>query len=523
MAVLRNNPFIRIQKNWKAETPRRNYIIPRNIPVQGLLDRLRDAGFNPEFKFENRLSFKYFDTQDGLLFKSGARLMRDLTENTWVLIEKTGPALVQAWPEDTIPDEGEFAARVRKLIKGRGLIPLMIIQRDDKKFELAAGDGVRCEVVIEEYIFSDADAKRKRTGPGLFYIPELTAAREDFFSGMLTALSLRPFEEDILAAGLSSLGLPLPGAPIFAEYAVGKDDTVQSGLEKIVMLQGYRIWAHTEGTLRNSDAEFLHDMRVATRRLRSALRFIPEYFDEYFCLQVKNDLAWIGDLLGRVRDMDVFIEKLEDCAKKLGIPGAAAESIIKKLTAVHESDRRILNKAIKSFRFSELMDRLMNFKKYAFFKDTALGLTLREMSTGLILAGLKRTSRAMKAAETGFASENLHALRIACKRLRYTCEFFTPLFDERIKNVIRSIIKFQDCLGEHQDAIVAIKRLESLFFDLPKGAREQSADAINSLIRFYKERSAEKKEEFLRIKPEYELISGGLNQIMETNSTNTSG
>ena len=70
----------------------------------------------------------------------------------------------------------------------------------------------------------------------------------------------------------------------------------------------------------------------------------------------------------------------------------------------------------------------------------------------------------------------LHRLRILMKRLRYTCEFFREAFPgpdpdhgPPIGSYIKALVRFQDCLGEHQDAMVAMARIETLAHELVTG------------------------------------------------------
>ena len=287
-------------------------------------------------------------------------------------------------------------------------------------------------------------------------------------------------------------------------------------MEKIVALQAYRIWANTAGTLQNLDPEYLHDMRVATRRLRSALRFIKNYFDEYFCEYVRNELAWLAGYLGRVRDMDVFIETLEGVRMSLNLPEGPCTTVIALLKKRHYSDRRLLNSAIKSKRTIGLMERLFDFDANAFYTNKDRELTLSDTAARIIRRELVRSRKMMKNAEEARTDERLHMLRIALKRLRYACEFFSPLYDERMRKAVRIAVKFQDCLGEHQDAIVAVKRLGSLYFDIPRKLKDTGAGScIASIIDHFKIQADLKKEEFLNIRGEFDLISNLLHEVID--------
>jgi hypothetical protein len=67
--------------------------------------------------------------------------------------------------------------------------------------------------------------------------------------------------------------------------------------------------------------------------------------------------------------------------------------------------------------------------------------------------------------------DDFHGLRIRCKRLRYAVEFLSPLAPNESEAMIRRLVAVQDCLGEHQDAQVAMQRLRAMAEeDLPARA-----------------------------------------------------
>jgi hypothetical protein len=74
----------------------------------------------------------------------------------------------------------------------------------------------------------------------------------------------------------------------------------------------------------------------------------------------------------------------------------------------------------------------------------------------------RKVRRARTRARKAPTGENLHRLRIRCKRLRYTLEFLTPLFGDVAQPPIRALVKVQDLLGEHQDSVVAVERLRAM-------------------------------------------------------------
>jgi CHAD domain-containing protein len=95
------------------------------------------------------------------------------------------------------------------------------------------------------------------------------------------------------------------------------------------------------------------------------------------------------------------------------------------------------------------------------------------------------------------SAADLHELRILFKGLRYTCEFFVELLTEDERKLIRALVELQDCLGEHQDAVVAQAELEKLT-EQRVASRASSAEllALGGLVQVQRERRAEQRAQF---------------------------
>lgn len=86
-------------------------------------------------------------------------------------------------------------------------------------------------------------------------------------------------------------------------------DTLTEAGCKVLGYHFRQMLAHEAGTRLGVDSEELHDMRVATRRMRSAVRVFAPYFDDAALRPLAKRLRRTGLVLGRVRDLDVLIER----------------------------------------------------------------------------------------------------------------------------------------------------------------------------------------------------------------------
>src|SRR5262249_6626661 len=88
-------------------------------------------------------------------------------------------------------------------------------------------------------------------------------------------------------------------------------DTVHAAVRHVLARHLHRLRLHDPGTRIGEDTEALHDMRVATRRLRAAVRIFAAGIPAPLQSTLSRELRWLGELLGHVRDLDVQLAKLD--------------------------------------------------------------------------------------------------------------------------------------------------------------------------------------------------------------------
>jgi CHAD domain-containing protein len=239
--------------------------------------------------------------------------------------------------------------------------------------------------------------------------------------------------------------------------------------------------ANEDGTLRDIDTEFLHDLRVSVRRTRSALKL----FGETLGLTPKRfaffagEFKWVGDLTTPTRDLDVHLLDFEETARGLA---AAKPDDLEPFRAYLEQRRRrefrALTRGLRSPRFTGLVQEWRETLT-TIQRDSGTASRARRSRSGRFdgsaggTAGLLAAERTRvafaKVARRGAAitpdspAEALHDLRKRCKELRYALEFFAPLHDPAgYAKVVGDLKRLQDCLGEFQDTEVQIWEIRAL-------------------------------------------------------------
>jgi CHAD domain-containing protein len=241
------------------------------------------------------------------------------------------------------------------------------------------------------------------------------------------------------------------------------------------------IEANVDGTLKDIDTEFLHDLRVSVRRSRSALKLFGDALglagDElaFFAAEFK----WVGDLTTPTRDLDVHLLDFEETARGLA---AAKPDHLEPFRVYLEQRRRkefrALARGLRSARFTGLIGqwraRLVSIQQgSAVPARVSRGRSVQDHEAAGGTAGLLAAERTRvafaKVARRGAAitadtpAEALHDLRKRCKELRYALEFFAPLYDAAgYAKVVGDLKRLQDCLGEFQDTEVQIGEIRVL-------------------------------------------------------------
>jgi CHAD domain-containing protein len=222
--------------------------------------------------------------------------------------------------------------------------------------------------------------------------------------------------------------------------------------------------AKEPGTRLGEDPEELHDMRVATRRLRAALSLFEAVLPVR-AQAFREELGWLGRLLGAVRDLDVQLEGLADMSS--GVDASVGHDPLAELAALLEGERETARTDMLNGLDSVRWDRLAK----GLTAMAQQGPARRALATrvpavvglpDLVLARHHKVRKAARRAKHSGVVTDFHALRIRCKRLRYALEFSSEVYGGKTSRFVRELTVLQDELGEMQDAEVASLQLADL-------------------------------------------------------------
>jgi CHAD domain-containing protein len=243
---------------------------------------------------------------------------------------------------------------------------------------------------------------------------------------------------------------------------IGRDDTMTEAAAKTLRFHLVRMLEHEEGTRLGEDIEELHDMRVATRRMRMALRVFDDYLDRDVVRPVLKGLRRTGRTLGAVRDLDVFNEKTRRYLD--GLPAERAGELDGLLAAwrgERERQRERMVEYLDGRRYRAFVERTLELLDGPVEQlAPRVSLAPRPQRVAQVLPGVLYGDMGAVWAFDGQLGgletplPRFHALRIACKGLRYTLEFFEDVLGPGARPLIKRVKGLQDHLGDLQDAVV---------------------------------------------------------------------
>ena len=283
--------------------------------------------------------------------------------------------------------------------------------------------------------------------------------------------------------------------PEFEPVSIETSDTLAEAGRKVMLQQFQAMLSQEEGTRLGDDIEALHDMRVATRRLRAAFEVFADAFDPKQLKKHLKGLRATGRALGRVRDLDVFREKAQKYLEEHPEEGPGLEPLLQSWQAQREKARLEMLAYLDS-------------KEYLYFKE-AFNVFIHTPGAGVIslpggnpvpaqvseLAPIliyerMASVRAYQAVLPGAPIEQLHALRIEFKKLRYTVEYFKDVLGPLSKELISEFKSLQDHLGDLVDAQVAIQILQEFLKGekekglAPEDVFQAEAEAVNAYLAY---------------------------------------
>lgn len=210
-----------------------------------------------------------------------------------------------------------------------------------------------------------------------------------------------------------------------------------------------------------TDPDGVHDMRTATRALRAALDVCVELrmIEPRAARTVDRRLRHLARALGRVRDLDVLAESCVTYVSEHAGTSSELDAWIAHLARRHRIARRRLLRTLDSRKYRRLLRALRRLGKHS-SRATGQSLSVRSQASTAIWQRYESVlAHAFDASEEEETPEMLHALRIACKQLRYTTDLFASVLGSEYEVVRETLVRCQKVLGAAHDAAAGLAAL----------------------------------------------------------------
>jgi len=507
------------------------------------------SGLMIEPESEEKITDTYYDAGDWRFYRAGYALrVRKAGRLAEATMKSLSPAegnlrrrreitepLDDDKPATLRKAPGPVGERARSLLGGQDAQPMFRVRTRRQKFALlledpvgGSGNGSSADRVrIGEVLLDSTEipldggkesARLRRVeveaGAGTAPTPDLRG----FVDEMQYALELRPASLSKFETGLYATGLTPRGDTEAGPTQIGPAMTLGEVAFAVLRRQFAEMRSHEPGTRIGEDPEDLHDMRVATRRMRAAMKVFEGALPER-ARWFREELRWVAGALGDVRDLDVQIDRLG--AWKDGAGEEGSEFLGKILDAMKkrrtEARGRMLE-ALDSARYERLETSFGEMLRRGPGAERELAQSnghnpeseaVTSAAPGLVSARYRKWRKAAKRLDESSPPEDYHDLRKKGKRLRYTLEFVAEVYGKPVSGLVSPLKALQDDLGDHQDAIVAAETLRELGTStqgprVPRGA----AFTMGVFAERYLREAAQMRPKVLGSKPFRALVKG---------------
>ncbi len=274
-----------------------------------------------------------------------------------------------------------------------------------------------------------------------------------------------PLRLENISKAARGYALLTPTAPPASRKAgilgLQQEATVEQAFCAIIQQGMEHLHANSPVVLHGTDPEGIHQMRVATRRLRSALGLFRPLIPALASAEMAEELRWLTGELGPARDWDVLLAETFVPLVTRFPDHQALHALRDRAEQGRVTAYRVAQAAVHSPRYTRLLLATGAWLGRRDWRDQLDSKQLAALDQPIAsFAATQLTKRHRKVHRWGRRFEEMsaterHQLRIYCKKLRYAAEFFSELYGETCRSYIRSVSLLQDILGILNDGAVA--------------------------------------------------------------------
>ncbi|PVV23007.1 MAG: hypothetical protein B6D78_03790 [gamma proteobacterium symbiont of Ctena orbiculata] len=485
------------------------YLLPEELDFEGF-KRILSESYPLLEDTPVKVKQTYYDSFDWRVWQAGGELRYEQGEQNklcWVDKKKSHCQAIESAPgfSQDIP-AGPVRERLVPVLEMRVLLPMVHINQQRHTLRiLDADEKTVVRVILQKNQFSAVKGRLKGDLDGRIVLQPLKGYESDFLKlkQQFASLKLRPSEQSLYHDALLGVKRKPGDYSSKLNFRLDPDAPAHETARQIMLNLLDTLEANVDGTRANLDSEFLHDLRVATRRTRSAMSQIKGVFDVQQLAPFKQAFGWIGQITGETRDLDVYLLQYPDYQASL--PKMVQDDLDPFHTFLQQHHKQAQAELVKKINSPHFRKSLKAWRSW--LQDSGVESTQapNAMSSTAELADKRIGKLYKRVLKDGIGighdspAEQLHELRKDCKKLRYLMEFFQSLYPKpAIRELIKSLKVILDNLGEFQDLEVQAHSLEKFGAQmLQEGAPASALMAMGILVGRLLERQQQARDAFV--------------------------
>jgi CHAD domain-containing protein len=429
-----------------------------------------------EVRFEPAVKRRtiHYDTVDWRVFRAGGTLWSVDEDDFTLLFLQQGDRLLVSRidePPDFVWNMTAEAIHdvIAPAVKMRRLLPIVSVEAERDVLDILDSRQKTVARVAHERSTAIAGGTGSSTRlPGLLMVESVKGYDQeylrvvDFLEEELGLSERAPDEREVATAAIGRRpGDYTSKLEVHLDPSMRADEAMKSIHGQLLAT----IQRTEDGVIEDIDTEYLHNFRIAVRKTRAALTQVKGVYPETVVDRFRPEFAWLGDITGPTRDLDVY--QLTMPSYRIRLPESARADLdpLESFLASHQRiAQQELATQLAGERYHNLLREWARFLKEPVPQNTSPAAAERPIlgvASKRIWKAYRRVIKMGRAIGRDAEPEALHELRIECKKLRYLLEFFRSLYDpDDVTRLIDELKRLQDNLGDFNDLEIQQAKLK---------------------------------------------------------------
>jgi CHAD domain-containing protein len=463
-------------------------VLPGQEAESAVVTYMRDNHYTVEELDPVRNGDTYVDTFDWSLMKNKLSLRYRISNGaSMYTLKSIGPveegiarrmetqiSLDKPVDDPTLVPVKQIRKFIDDIIFPRRLLEQVLIRTHRRRYRVISAEEAEIELAFDTSTFALRGLHKPRRVQKLEELEaEILNGPEGALQSLSALLSDRfhypPSKASKFEVAIERFKITIPSKKPPKGLRPHLDDRLDLAVRKILTHQFTWLREHLPGVQQDLDTEFVHQARVATRRMRSALRLFRDAIPESVATYLGGELKWLGGMFGAVRDLDVFLLNLSRFKNRIeSFPAKKKQAFEDWIEKHRRAPLKALCQALEAPRYRNFERRLAQFLERTLPARPRASLALkpvREVAPVIITKKFNAVIEQGRALLADPKPKQYHLLRIQMKKLRYASEFMATAYEGRLDAMIERAVEIQDCLGELQDTVFTRKFIEGLLED----------------------------------------------------------